>query len=106
MLCIGVLIGAALVNFILTPECSFIGLFILWRNRNAPPLMGNESLVGMSGTVERPFVYGKDEQFPIGYVRVNGELWKAHIPDAEDLPRVGTSVTIEAVNGLVLTVKP
>ena len=67
--------------------------------------MGNESLIGMSATVERPFVYGK-EQFPIGYVRVNGELWKAHIHDAEDLPPVGTSVTIEAVNGLVLTVRP
>ena len=62
--------------------------------------MGKEFLIGMSATVERPFVYGNDGQFPIGYVRVNGELWKAHIHEGGDLPPVGSTVTIETVNGL------
>jgi membrane protein implicated in regulation of membrane protease activity len=105
VLCVSALLGAALLNFIFCPEFSFIGLLMWCKNRNTLPLMGNESLIGMSATVERPFVYFEGEQFPTGYVRMNGELWNAQLHEGVAIPAVGTSVTVEAINGLVVTVK-
>jgi membrane protein implicated in regulation of membrane protease activity len=105
VLCISAIGGAALLNFILCPEFSFIGLLMWWSNRNAPPLTGRESLIGTSATVEGPFIYVPGEQGLSGYVRLNGELWKAHLHDGVDIPPVGRSVTVEAINGLVVTVR-
>jgi membrane protein implicated in regulation of membrane protease activity len=105
VLCISALVGAVLLNFILCPEFSFIGLLMWWKNRNTLPLMGNESLIGASATVERPFIYAQGEQCPSGYVRMNGELWKAQLHEGVAIPAVRTSVTVEAINGLVVTVK-
>jgi len=58
-----------------------------------------------SATVEGPFIYVPGEQGLSGYVRLNGELWKAHLHDGVDIPPVGRSVTVEAINGLVVTVR-
>jgi len=68
-------------------------------------LTGRESLIGTSATVEGPFIYVPGEQGLSGYVRLNGELWKAHLHDGVDIPPVGRSVTVEAINGLVVTVR-
>ncbi len=57
-----------------------------------------ERLVGRRGVVTRPVA-------PVGYVRVGGELWRAHALDADGRLDAGTAVEIVEVSGLMLTVK-
>jgi membrane-bound serine protease (ClpP class) len=62
--------------------------------RRQPVEVGLTSMVGSTGVVRRD-----------GYVLAHGELWRAVAADAEEL-RVGDRVSIEAVDGLTLRVRP
>jgi membrane protein implicated in regulation of membrane protease activity len=61
-----------------------------WTHRR-PPAVGVEVLVGATGVVLED-----------GWVRVNGELWRAR--GAEEA-RPGEAVVVEAVEGLTLLVR-
>jgi membrane protein implicated in regulation of membrane protease activity len=62
-----------------------------WTHRR-PPAVGVEALVGAVGVVAGD-----------GWVRVNGELWRAR--GAEGL-RPGERVVVDGVDGLTLVVRP
>ncbi len=64
---------------------------ITYKKVNAP-----ESIIGRTGTVERALS-------PEGFIRVNGELWKAHA-DGGNIEK-GREVTVTGIDGLKLTVK-
>jgi membrane-bound serine protease (ClpP class) len=59
---------------------------------------GSEEMVGAHGTV-------RSRLDPVGHVFVKGALWRAHTADERPL-EVGEEVTVEAVEGLTLTVTP
>ena len=61
-----------------------------WTHRS-PPAVGVEALAGATGVVLED-----------GWVRVNGELWRAR--GAEDA-RPGEAVVVETVDGLTLLVR-
>jgi membrane-bound serine protease (ClpP class) len=60
--------------------------------RRRPVSVGPQHIVGQTGEVRRD-----------GFVFVNGELWRAHTADGSRL-EPGDHVTVEAVEGLTLTV--
>jgi membrane protein implicated in regulation of membrane protease activity len=62
-----------------------------WTHRS-PPAVGVEALVGAAGVVTGD-----------GWVRVNGELWRAR--GAEGL-RPGERVVVDGVDGLTVVVRP
>ncbi len=62
--------------------------------RRKPVEVGVHGLVGATGVARRD-----------GYVHANGELWRARTSDGEPLV-AGERVVIDAVDGLVLEVRP
>jgi membrane-bound serine protease (ClpP class) len=78
-----------------------LGLGLLWafaiskamQVRHSPVTVGPQTIVGQLGEMRRG-----------GYVFVNGELWRAR--SAAEPLREGDRVTVEAVDGLVLDVRP
>jgi membrane protein implicated in regulation of membrane protease activity len=58
--------------------------------------VGPETLIGMRAEVVRPC-------YPVGLVRVRGELWSAHASAPVDS---GRRVTVTGVEGLTLRVEP
>jgi len=70
-------------------------LFIWWsKRRNAT--VGVDSLVGKSGVAV-------GELWPVGQVKVNGEIWKARCDGGCD---AGTAIVVRRVEGLMLEVEP
>jgi membrane protein implicated in regulation of membrane protease activity len=67
-----------------------------YRVRAEPP---SERLVGRRATA-------KEALRPRGYVLLRGELWLAEVVSGEDPVAAGEQVTVEAVDGLILRVKP
>jgi membrane-bound serine protease (ClpP class) len=65
-----------------------------WQVRHKPVEVSPEAIAGAVGEVRRD-----------GLVFVNGELWQARTSTGEQL-RPGEHVEVEALDGLVLTVKP
>jgi len=104
---LALILGVAALDLIIHGETGLIGLLFAWRYRNLRPTTGKEGLIGASATVEEPFVQAKanGENEPIGYVRVHGELWKARLRPRAASPSVGSKVIVEAVDGLVVTVR-
>ena len=70
-------------------------LFWLWYSRRRRVQMGPETLVGTTGRVVTPCV-------PLGQVRVQGELWRAHCAEGAD---AGEEVRVVALDGLTLLVE-
>ena len=70
-------------------------LFWLWYSRRPRVQMGPETLVGATGQVVTPCA-------PLGQVRVQGELWRAHCAEGA---AVGEQVRIVALEGLTLLVE-
>ena len=70
-------------------------LFWLWYSRRRRVQMGPETLVGASGRVVVPCM-------PLGQVRVQGELWRAHCAEGAG---VGEEVRVVALDGLTLEVE-
>ena len=58
-----------------------------------------ESLVGKRATAREPLR-------PKGYVQLRGELWLAELVKGADPVESGAEVTVEAVDGLTLRVRP
>jgi membrane-bound serine protease (ClpP class) len=65
------------------------------RSRRRPPAVGAEALVGGRAKVLRPCR-------PVGQVRVQGEIWRAHCDDGAE---EGEMVRVRAVRGLDLVVE-
>lgn len=55
------------------------------------------SMVGSSGIAV-------DKLSPSGYVRINGELWRAKIIENESVIEKGATITVRDMDGLTLTV--
>jgi membrane-bound ClpP family serine protease len=45
-----------------------------------------------------------DQLSPSGYVRINGELWRAKINENESVIKKGETITVRCLDGLTLTV--
>jgi membrane protein implicated in regulation of membrane protease activity len=70
-------------------------LFWLWYSRRRRVQMGPETLVGATGQVVTPCS-------PVGQVRVQGELWRAHCAEGA---AAGEQVRVIALEGLTLLVE-
>jgi membrane-bound serine protease (ClpP class) len=83
---------------------ALLGGFFAWvigkavQARHRTVHTGREELIGARGTV-------RSRLDPVGHVFVKGALWRAHTAGDEPL-EVGQAVTVEAVDGLTLTVSP
>jgi membrane-bound serine protease (ClpP class) len=83
---------------------ALLGGFFAWvigkavQARHRTVHTGREELIGARGTV-------RSRLDPVGHVFVKGALWRAHTAGDEPL-EVGQAVTVEAVDGLTLTVAP
>jgi membrane-bound ClpP family serine protease len=68
----------------------------VWRayERNIP-----NSLIGSTGVAV-------DQLSPSGYVRINGELWRARVIENDSTIEKGETVVVKGVDGLTLTVIP
>ena len=90
------------------PAWLFFGLIVLWvgkdvvlypfvRKAYEPQESGNP-MIGALGVAE-------DRLAPSGYVRIEGELWKAHVPESNIAIDQGETVRVRAVDGLTLIVE-
>jgi len=70
-------------------------LFWIWLSKRKRATVGAEALVGRTATVVRPCR-------PLGYVRLDGELWQARCADGADK---GAEVRVTALEGLTLLVE-
>jgi membrane-bound ClpP family serine protease len=57
------------------------------------------SLIGSTGVAV-------DQLSPSGYVRINGELWRARVIENDSTIEKGETVVVKGVDGLTLTVIP
>ena len=71
-------------------------LFWIWLSKRKRATVGAEALVGRTARVVRPCR-------PVGYVRLDGELWQARCAEGADK---GADVRVSALDGLTLVVKP
>jgi membrane protein implicated in regulation of membrane protease activity len=105
----------ALVLYVLVhktevPRWAAMGLFILWVIKDLAmfPLVrssyegnartGAETLIGSRGRVQEPLT-------PEGYVKINGELWKAQTESPDQLLARDTPVRVRGARGLTLIVE-
>jgi len=105
----------ALVLYVLVhktevPRWAAMGLFILWVIKDLAmfPLVrssyeenartGAETLIGCRGRVQEPLT-------PEGYVKINGELWKARTESPDQLLARDTPVRVRGARGLTLIVE-
>jgi membrane-bound serine protease (ClpP class) len=95
-------IGPALITLgVLSIVCFyFITRKVMAAHRNAPVRGGGaEELVGASAEARTALD-------PEGQVWIEGALWKARLADGAAGARPGDRVTVEAVEGLTLVVRP
>ena len=71
-------------------------LFWIWLSKRRRAAVGPETLVGRTARVVRACR-------PLGYVRLDGELWEARCAEGADR---GTDVRVTALEGLTLIVEP
>ena len=77
----------------------FVGRKVLAAHRDEPVRTGSEELVGASAEV-------RSSLDPEGQVWIEGALWRARVADGTGPCRPGDRVTVEAVEGLTLVVRP
>ncbi len=77
-----------MINIILYP--------FVWRAYDTNP---PNSICGSQGIAA-------DRLSPCGYVRINGELWRAKISDDNSVIAKGEVVTVKGMSGLTLIVQP
>ena len=87
-----------------------VGAFVVWivkdiamyplvRSAFAPARTGAEAFIGARAVVT-------DALAPLGYVRLDGELWRAEsLPPRQAIP-AGAPVAVRAVHGLTFLVEP
>jgi membrane-bound serine protease (ClpP class) len=78
--------------FFITPK-------VLAAHRSAPAWTGHEELVGRSAEA-------RTSLDPDGQVWIEGALWRARLVDGSGPLRPGDRVTVEAIEGLTLVVRP
>lgn len=71
-------------------------LFWIWLSKRRKAAVGTDALLGQTATVARACQ-------PLGYVRLQGELWQARCEAGAD---PGDRVRVVAVEGLLLLVEP
>ena len=96
-------IGAALIVLAIL---SAIALWLIARkvydaHRNTPPQVGPEEMIGGSAEARTGLAPGAT-----GQVFTHGTLWAARLAAGAEPVRPGDSVTVEAVDGLTLVVRP
>jgi membrane-bound serine protease (ClpP class) len=70
--------------------------FWIWLSKRRRATVGAEALIGRTARVVRPCR-------PLGYVRLDGELWQARCAAGAER---GADVRITALEGLTLVVEP
>ena len=75
-----------------------IAMYPVVRGVFAPPRTGAEAFIGARGVVT-------DALAPLGYVRLDGELWRAETLQSRQAVPAGTPVVVRAVQGLTLLVE-
>jgi membrane-bound serine protease (ClpP class) len=83
---------------------SIVSFFVITRkvlaaHRERPGGGGREELLGARGEVRTALD-------PEGQVLLGGAIWRARLADGDGPLRPGDRVTVEAVDGLTLTVRP
>jgi membrane-bound serine protease (ClpP class) len=76
----------------------FVILVFALRAQRLPHLMGQESLVGRTGTV-------RDELAPDGTIMLAGERWTAELVDSDEPAPSGSSVEVVKIEGLKVFVR-
>ena len=71
----------------------------LWRYYDTKQIPDLYEMVGRRGTA-------LGDLTPEGYVRINGERWKAVNPNTDEFVAAGDAVYVKAIDGLRLTVGP
>ena len=89
-LVIGVSLGTAAIFIVI--------LTIALRAQKIPVRMGQESLIGRTGTA-------RTQISPIGTVQLGGELWSSELASGEDPISEGTSVEVLEVKGVRVIVR-
>jgi membrane-bound serine protease (ClpP class) len=77
----------------------FVGSKVLEAHRDEPVRTGSEELIGASAEARTPLD-------PEGQVWIEGALWRARLTGDGGSLRPGDRVTVEAVEGLTLMVRP
>jgi membrane-bound serine protease (ClpP class) len=93
--------GPALITLGLLSIVSFyvIGRKVLAAHRDEPVRTGPEELIGAGAEARTPLD-------PEGQVWIEGALWRARLVGDGGSVRPGDRVTVEAVDGLTLAVRP
>jgi membrane-bound serine protease (ClpP class) len=78
--------------------------YIALRARRAKRLTGPDALLGHPAIARTQLL--PSGQHPIGQVEVRGEIWQAVLPPNTPPIASGTAVTVDAIDGLMLTVSP
>ena len=94
-------IGGALITLAVLSAISFFYITrkVLHSTRKLPKRAGTEEMAG--GEAEARSVID-----PEGKVFMRGTLWSARLADGAEAVRYGDRVTVEAVDGLTLVVRP
>ena len=77
----------------------FVTRKVLAAHREGPVRAGREELIGAAAEV-------RTSLDPEGQVWIEGALWRARLAGGGEPPRPGDRVTVEAVEGLTLKVRP
>lgn len=94
-------IGGALITLAVLSAISFFYITrkVLRTTRKLPKRAGTEEMAGGEGEARSAID-------PDGKVFMRGTLWSARLADGAEAVRYGDRVTVEAVDGLTLVVRP
>jgi membrane-bound serine protease (ClpP class) len=94
-------VGPGLITLGLLSAISFyfVARKVLEAHRNQPVRTGTEELIGATGEARSTID-------PEGRVWLEGALWRGRLADGAPPARMGDKVTVEAVDGLTLVVRP
>ena len=94
-------IGPALITLGVVSAATFLVVTrkVLAAHRDEPVRTGSEELVGALAEARTPLA-------PEGQVWIEGALWRARLTDGASGVQIGDRVTVEAVEGLTLVVRP
>jgi len=90
------------------PAWLFWGLIVMWVGKDVvmfpfvrkayEPQDDANPMIGSLGVVEKRLS-------PSGFVRIRGELWKAHVPDGSMPIDRGETIRVSAIEGMTLIVE-
>ena len=90
------------------PAWLFWGLIVMWVGKDVvmfpfvrkayEPQDDADPMIGSLGVVEKRLS-------PSGFVRIRGELWKAHVPDGSMPIDRGETIRVSAIEGMTLIVE-